>query len=293
MLSRAVPDLIRRQLARDVDAFLEDHGYTRDAVGSWCCTRPGEGARGDRGCTRAEERRAEGVMGLLASRGEHVVGVGAGSARGCDEEPATGARDDWDTGGHGGRGFVRSSYFSSGEVRSLSQPTDVLVIGGGPAGLAAALAVRQRGMSVIVADSCAPPIDKPCGEGLMERPRWKQSFQQAERWGCGARASLEHGQAGRSESVQFLWKAVVTGLQKERADQWETGASTVGNWGGRKRISVAALGRTCLPCEAGSRVCLPQALSCRAMARFYGVALGAGMSALYNSRGQGRKSAWC
>jgi flavin-dependent dehydrogenase len=43
----------------------------------------------------------------------------------------------------------------------------VVVIGGGPAGLAAALAARQRGLDVTVVDSCAPPIDKPCGEGLM------------------------------------------------------------------------------------------------------------------------------
>lgn len=45
--------------------------------------------------------------------------------------------------------------------------TDVFVIGGGPAGLAAAIAARQRGFNVIVADGNKPPIDKPCGEGLM------------------------------------------------------------------------------------------------------------------------------
>ena len=45
--------------------------------------------------------------------------------------------------------------------------TDVFVIGGGPAGLAAAIAARQRGFSVVVADSAQVPIDKPCGEGLM------------------------------------------------------------------------------------------------------------------------------
>lgn len=44
---------------------------------------------------------------------------------------------------------------------------DVFVVGGGPAGLAAAIAARQRGMSVAVADGSAPPIDKACGEGLM------------------------------------------------------------------------------------------------------------------------------
>jgi flavin-dependent dehydrogenase len=44
---------------------------------------------------------------------------------------------------------------------------DILVIGGGPAGLAAAIAARERGMRVTVADGAAPPIDKACGEGLM------------------------------------------------------------------------------------------------------------------------------
>ncbi len=44
---------------------------------------------------------------------------------------------------------------------------DVFVVGGGPAGLAAAIAARRRGLSVVVADGAIPPIDKPCGEGLM------------------------------------------------------------------------------------------------------------------------------
>jgi len=45
--------------------------------------------------------------------------------------------------------------------------TDVFVIGGGPAGLAAAIAAGQKGLRAIVADGSAPPVDKPCGEGLM------------------------------------------------------------------------------------------------------------------------------
>lgn len=45
--------------------------------------------------------------------------------------------------------------------------TDVFVIGGGPAGLAAAIAARQRGFRVTVADGAEMPIDKACGEGLM------------------------------------------------------------------------------------------------------------------------------
>lgn len=45
--------------------------------------------------------------------------------------------------------------------------TDVFVIGGGPAGLAAAIAARQRGFDVTLADCSVPPIDKACGEGIM------------------------------------------------------------------------------------------------------------------------------
>lgn len=45
--------------------------------------------------------------------------------------------------------------------------TDVLVVGGGPAGLAAGIAARQRGFRVVVADHSIPPIDKACGEGIM------------------------------------------------------------------------------------------------------------------------------
>ena len=45
--------------------------------------------------------------------------------------------------------------------------SDVFVLGGGPAGLAAAIAARRRGFSVTLADADRPPIDKACGEGLM------------------------------------------------------------------------------------------------------------------------------
>jgi 2-polyprenyl-6-methoxyphenol hydroxylase-like FAD-dependent oxidoreductase len=44
---------------------------------------------------------------------------------------------------------------------------DVALLGGDPAGLAAALALRQRGCSVALYDAQQPPIDKSCGEGLM------------------------------------------------------------------------------------------------------------------------------
>jgi flavin-dependent dehydrogenase len=44
---------------------------------------------------------------------------------------------------------------------------DVLVVGGGPAGLATAIRCAQAGLSVTVAEPRTGPIDKACGEGLM------------------------------------------------------------------------------------------------------------------------------
>ncbi|MFV8320092.1 NAD(P)/FAD-dependent oxidoreductase [Mycobacterium sp. 23] len=44
---------------------------------------------------------------------------------------------------------------------------DLLVVGGGPGGLATALHARGQGLSVIVAEPREGPIDKACGEGLM------------------------------------------------------------------------------------------------------------------------------
>ena len=44
---------------------------------------------------------------------------------------------------------------------------DAVVVGGGPAGLAAAIALRRAGLSAMVADVYEPPVDKICGEGIL------------------------------------------------------------------------------------------------------------------------------
>jgi flavin-dependent dehydrogenase len=44
---------------------------------------------------------------------------------------------------------------------------DLAVVGGGPVGLAAAIAARQRGLSVVVLESGEPGRDKACGEGIL------------------------------------------------------------------------------------------------------------------------------
>lgn len=49
----------------------------------------------------------------------------------------------------------------------MNRQSDVVVVGGGPAGLATAIAARRHGLTVSVLDRQRPPIDKACGEGLM------------------------------------------------------------------------------------------------------------------------------
>jgi flavin-dependent dehydrogenase len=48
-----------------------------------------------------------------------------------------------------------------------ARKTDVLVIGGGPAGLSAAIGARLAGFDTLVIERCRPPIDAACGEGVM------------------------------------------------------------------------------------------------------------------------------
>ncbi len=46
---------------------------------------------------------------------------------------------------------------------------DVVVVGGGPAGLSAAIMAKQAGLDVVVFEAKAGTIDKACGEGLMPK----------------------------------------------------------------------------------------------------------------------------
>ena len=124
---------------------------------------------------------------------------------------------------------------------------DVFVVGGGPAGLATAIAARRRGLSVVVADGAVPPIDKPCGEGLMPDgvealrdlgitiPEGKAYPFRGIRFlsgGIKAEAQFPRGTAygirrtqlhgimldhAAACGVRLLWQAAVTGLHPEGA----------------------------------------------------------------------------
>ncbi|HEY3618231.1 MAG TPA: NAD(P)/FAD-dependent oxidoreductase [Candidatus Sulfotelmatobacter sp.] len=124
--------------------------------------------------------------------------------------------------------------------------TDVFVIGGGPAGLAAAIAARQQGFRVLVADGAEMPIDKPCGEGLMPDGlaalgKLGVSVEEENSYpfrgirflgaglavdatfpnrasGMGVRRTVLHrliAKRASSLGVDFLWKTPVTGISAD------------------------------------------------------------------------------
>jgi menaquinone-9 beta-reductase len=127
----------------------------------------------------------------------------------------------------------------------MNKMADVFVVGGGPAGLAAAIAARQKGMTVVVADGAAPPIDKTCGEGMMPETQAVlgslgvrlnpcdgfrfQGIRFVQQGICAsanfpvgqglglARPLLHQKLIDRAEEcgVQLLWKTPVTGIETE------------------------------------------------------------------------------
>jgi flavin-dependent dehydrogenase len=158
-------------------------------------------------------------------------------------------------------------------VGASQESTDVFVVGGGPAGLAAAVAARQKGFSVIVADGSGPFIDKSCGEGMMPetlavlerlgvkfargvgksfrgvtfvQDGWQVSANFPCGQGIGLRRPLLHeALVARSVAagVQFLWKTPISAIISDG----NTGSVQVPGRNIRARWIVGADGR-------GSRV---------------------------------------
>lgn len=78
---------------------------------------------------------------------------------------------------------------------------DVIVVGGGPAGLAAAVAAASRGLDVLVLERSALPSDKACGEGLL--PAGVRALE-----ALGARTLLEASSVAPVRAVRWVDGAV-------------------------------------------------------------------------------------
>lgn len=154
-------------------------------------------------------------------------------------------------------------------VHRGKRDTDLFVIGGGPAGLAAAIAARRKGFGVIVADGAEPPVDKACGEGMMPGTcealrelgvklpsgagyqfrgiRFVQNDAQVdaefpEGRGIGIRRTLLHEALileAEKCGVKMLWKTPVVGIR--RSEIQLNGGNVVARWivgadGGQSRV---------------------------------------------------------
>ena len=147
----------------------------------------------------------------------------------------------------------------------MSEAPDLLIVGGGPAGLATAIEARLAGLEATVIDRRRPPIDVACGEGLMPAgvdhlhrlgvkfPESKSGMfsgiryldgevEAVARFRSGAglgvrRTTLHRAMVHRADDlgVGFLWGTAVRGLEDNEV------LTDRGSFGGR--VVVAADGR--------------------------------------------------
>ena len=102
---------------------------------------------------------------------------------------------------------------SSGVSSSASLSVDVLVVGGGPSGSAAAVYVARRGLSTLLIDASSFPRDKTCGDGLTPR-----AVHQLEKLGVAEQVTSTYSNRGLKlhgfgGSVEAPWPESVFGTR--------------------------------------------------------------------------------
>jgi flavin-dependent dehydrogenase len=115
---------------------------------------------------------------------------------------------------------------------------DLAVVGGGPAGLATAIGARLAGLSVRLYDRRQPPIDKPCGEGLMP-----DAVARLRELGV----ALDFGEGGPGEAGERDAEAGAPGALAPGAGNPGLGASGTGNPGARGSGATAGPGSASFP----------------------------------------------
>ena len=100
---------------------------------------------------------------------------------------------------------------------------DVLVVGGGPAGMAAGISFGRAGLRTLVCERGSLPADKPCGEGVM--PTGLQCLER-----LGVSAYLDQDHTRHFTGIHYLptsERAQPPGLPKGRAGVFAAPSSPV------------------------------------------------------------------
>ena len=101
---------------------------------------------------------------------------------------------------------------------------DIGIIGGGPAGLCAAIFARLRGLSVIIFEPKAETIDKACGEGLM--PSVVEEFKEM---------GVVIPESYPFKGIRYINQQ---GAQKEDPNTWANGHFKSGDGWGVRRLTL-------------------------------------------------------
>ena len=157
--------------------------------------RGGERRRGVRRAVleRTGRRAAHGAPPRARHAAAHLVGQAPAPARRCGASSRARSRRRARVTplrlalelARGQLAYARAAPAAAG----MSGPIrDAVVVGGGPAGLAFAIAAARRGLAVTVLERRAAPVDKACGEGIL--PAGVRALDGAR--GAGAASTAEH-----------------------------------------------------------------------------------------------------
>ena len=122
---------------------------------------------------------------------------------------------------------MSSSLAVSASVGRSQELWDVVVVGGGPAGLATAIVVAEQGFSVLVLERRHFPPDKACGEGIL--PPGVRALEE-----LGMMPALEASATYRFEGLRFI---------QENGAAAEVSLPGRGGLGIRRTVLVEALMR--------------------------------------------------